>query len=294
MNLDKVSFRRTAQWAALGLFALFVTGCQGSLYGDTLTIGGSNTGISPLYIVQAILVIGFLGPIVTVVLLGLLRPFIFPPYYHTKAGELKIELWVSQRTFPYAAMPEAVLAPVAPDLKMNTSAAKVVRDWGASRVQYEANTAAPLKPGDAFLGSGARFRLNWRMTALAVIFDEQKRTNPELFGVALYTAAKLASEQGAANLLIPDITENLMQQPNWVTDADREIATRKTARMVILSLLPLNGVITTVKLWMASPEAADIYLEEIEKMQDEGLLPEQMPTRVKETTVLGGGTAREY
>ncbi len=287
--------KRWLPFAALLPLALLLTGCRGSLYQDNLSIGGTNMGISPLWIVQIILVIGVLGPVATVILLGVLRPYILPPYYHMKAGQLSIELWVTKRTFPYAALPEAVIAPVAPDLKMNTSAAKVVRDWGASKVQYEANEVAPLKPGDAFLGSGARFRVNWRMTALAVVFDEQKRTNPELFGVGIHTAAKLAAAQGAANLLLPDMTENLMQQPNWVTDAEREAATRQTARLMILSLFPLEGIVTTVKLWMASPEAADIYIEEMERMQDEGLIPPNVPTRVKEDAGLGdGNTARNY
>jgi len=285
---------RVAKLGMLAVFALLITGCTGTLYKDTLSIRGTNTGIPPLYIVQAILVFFFLGPVVTIVALAILRPYIFPPYYRMKSAGLVIELWVTKRTFPYAAFAEAVIAPVGPDLKMNTSAAKVVRDWGASKVQYEANSAAPLKPGDAFLGSGARFRFNWRMTALAVVFDEQKRTNPELFGVAIHKAAELAAQQGAANILLPDMTENLMQQPNWVTDIEREAATRKTARLMVLSLLPLDGVITTVKIWVNNSETADLYIEEMDRMQDEGLVPDHQPTYVKEDTVLDGNSAQNY
>src|ERR1700722_10725330 len=100
------------------------------------------------------------------------KPFIRPAYSVSKNG-LNVKLWVAQRKAPFlmtsAIRNQAMLVPVAPDLKMVFGIAKRVRDYGADMVQNEALKAAPLAPGDAFVGSGARYRFSH--TVLAVIFD---------------------------------------------------------------------------------------------------------------------------
>src|SRR5207237_6521738 len=144
---------------------------------------------------------GFLCPIVTFFALILLRPFVFPPYERISVPGLSIELWVSRRRFPMMALPNALIVPVAPDLKMIFGIAKIARDWGANKVQYEANQVAPLPPGEAFIGTGARFR--YRNTILAVIFDDAKRTTPERMTQCLRRAMQLAAENGADSVMVP-------------------------------------------------------------------------------------------
>src|SRR5690349_12367449 len=91
--------------------------------------------------------------------------------------DLTIEVWVSQRKLPLAMRAGAILVPTAPDLKMVFGIAKMVRDMGADNAQREANAVAPLPPGEVFIGTGAKYR--YKFTALAVIFDEAKRTSPQ-------------------------------------------------------------------------------------------------------------------
>src|SRR5437588_7749984 len=82
--------------------------------------------------------------------------FIVLPSYRATLHDLTIELFVSQRKLPLLAAADALIVPVGTDLKMVFGVAKMARDRGADIVQVEANRVAPLKPGDAFVGTGAR------------------------------------------------------------------------------------------------------------------------------------------
>src|SRR5579872_2614144 len=100
---------------------------------------------------------------------------------HVHRNGYNVRLWIAQRKLPFLMSSmvsrQAILVPVAPDLKMVFGIAKRVRDYGADKVQREALKVAPLPAGEAFIGTGARYR--FANTVLAVIFDEYKRTNPE-------------------------------------------------------------------------------------------------------------------
>ena len=246
------------------LFAL--SGCTGTVYNDRVSIPGLSEGIYTHYLAQALL-FGILQVPVAAVLLWILWRVIFPPVYRVRAKGLSIELWVSQRKFPWASLSQAVIVPVGTDLKMVFGSAKIVRDWGANRAQYEAEEVAPLKPGDAFIGSGARYR--WNHTVLAVIFDEQKRTNPELLTEALRNAISKLSAEEVTSALIPDLTDNLIAQTNWITDEQREEMARTSARMMLDAIVSANSDLKIARIWVFDPRNRDIFVEEMEKWQDE-------------------------
>src|SRR5258707_1084963 len=77
------------------------------------------------------------------------------PVKRIVVDDTAIELWERERKMPGGA--DAIIVPVAPDLKMSTGVAKWVRDATANTVQYEALKVAPLKPGDVFVGSGGKY-----------------------------------------------------------------------------------------------------------------------------------------
>ncbi len=272
--LSRTNCKRIAQRAAALLLTAIAligaTGCRGSLYNDKMQIPMVPFGIDPMFLVIGIIIFGVLGPLVTVVALYPLIPYVFPPNHKVNIPGLKIELWVSQRKFPYLAFPGGLVVPVAPDLKMIFGAAKIVRDWGGGRAQYEANKAAPLPPGEIFVGTGSRYRF-YGKTILAVIFDEQKRTHPEWIASALKKAAAGMSDgHGSATLMIPDMTENLLTQPNWITEDQRLDTARATARLMLDAILACRGTaVKTVKIWVSDPANADIFIEEMDALVDE-------------------------
>lgn len=189
-------------------------------------------------------------------------PFLLKPVYRLEKSGLALELWVSRRRFPTGA--DAIVVPVAPDLKMVFGVAKIARDYGANTVQYEANKVAPLAPGKAFLGAGARYR--YKYTTLAVIFDEVKRTSPELIAKALKNALRLAESKGARSVLIPDMTENLLQQPNWITDEQRQSTAQNAARILVDAIVASRGIVPRVKIWVWDPQNADLYVKELKRV----------------------------
>ena len=74
--------------AATGiLILLLLTGCEapyGSLYGEKWAIPGTTFGVDPLLLIVGIIVFGLLGPLVTLVILAVLLPFLFPPAYRVR------------------------------------------------------------------------------------------------------------------------------------------------------------------------------------------------------------------
>ncbi|HEV2474297.1 MAG TPA: hypothetical protein VGS41_16590, partial [Chthonomonadales bacterium] len=100
------------------------------------------------------------------------------PALKTEIRGARVQLFAAQRKFPFLMRSDAIVVPTGPDLTMVYGVAKMARDYGADRAAYEARRVAPLPPGEVFVGSGAPYR--FRYTALAVIFDELKRVDPDL------------------------------------------------------------------------------------------------------------------
>lgn len=195
-------------------------------------------------------------------------PIFYRPVQTVTVQGTTLELWVSRRKMPYFMHADAILVPVAPDLKMVFGVAKLIRDFGANAVQYEANKAAPLPPGQAFIGTGGRYRFQY--TVLAVIFDEVKRTTPDYILQAVRSAMQQAHRKGARSLIFPDMTENLLTQPTWITPEQRHQTAEITARIMLDAILASRGIIPTVKIWCWEPANADVFIKELKRLAIEG------------------------
>ena len=278
-RLNRMNWKRivaqSAALAALTVCALALSGCAGTLYPqDSIKhLPGLNSpgyDVTSLWVVQFLIFALLLGPAISIVMTIALRPYIFPPFYKTRIDGLNLELWVSENKYPMMAMPDVLVVPVAPDLKMVFGAAKIARDAGAGQIQAEADKVAPLKPGDAFVGKGAKYK--WHLTALAVIFDAQKRANPELMAASLRKALTEASAHGADSAMIPDMTENLLAQPNWISDAQKAETAQLAARLTLDAALACRGTVDTIKIWVYDKANADAYVAELEKLDDESVV----------------------
>ena len=157
-----------------------------------------------------------------------------------------------------------MLVPVAPDLKMVFGIAKRVRDYGADMVQNEALKVAPLGPGDAFIGSGARYR--FANTVLAVIFDDNKRTSPEIIARAVRRGCELANQRGCHAIILPDMTENLLAQPNWITEEQRRQTAETAALAMGAALRACRGLMSQYNIWCWDPANADFYMRELKRL----------------------------
>lgn len=188
------------------------------------------------------------------------------PSYRARLHDLTIELFVSQRKLPLLAGADALIVPVGPDLKMVFGVAKMARDRGADIVQVEASRVAPLPPGDAFVGTGARYR--YKFTALAVIFDENKRTSAAIVSQAVITAVTKLRAAGARSVVLADMTENLLAQPNWITVEQRHKTAAITAKIMIDAIVACGKNMKTVKIWCPEPDNAQFFVEELKHLQD--------------------------
>ena len=192
----------------------------------------------------------------------------FWPRKRVVLPDLTIELWVCQRKLPMALIGDSIIVPTAPDLKMVFGVAKMVRDMGADQAQYEANAAAPLQPGDAFVGTGAKFR--YKHTALAVIFDEQKRTSASLISDSVASAMRKLREKGAKSVVVPDFTENLLTQPNWITEEQRQQTAAVTAHLLVDAILKAGSNVKTVRIWVWDPANLPYYAAELDAVKKRG------------------------
>jgi O-acetyl-ADP-ribose deacetylase (regulator of RNase III) len=186
------------------------------------------------------------------------------PSYRAALEDLTIEVYVSRRKLPFLAGADAIIVPVGPDLKMVFGVAKMVRDYGADIVQHEANKVAPLPPGEAFVGTGAKYR--YRYTALAVIFDNAKRPSPEYITQSVVKAVRMLRERGARSVVFPDMTENLLAQPNWITAEQRRETAKITARLTIDAILACGSNMKKVKIWCWVPENAEFFIQELKSL----------------------------
>ncbi len=192
-------------------------------------------------------------------------PVAMLPKKRVSLPDLTIDLWVAQRQLPMLLRADAIIAPTGPDLKMVFGVSKMIRDMGADAVQYEANLVAPLGAGDAFVGTGARFR--YKYTALAVIFDDNKRTSQATISQALACSMRKLRESGAKSVIVPDITENLIAQPNWITPEQRAQTAKITARLLVDAILASGSNVKKVKIWVTDPANTVYYVEELNRLK---------------------------
>jgi hypothetical protein len=161
---------------------------------------------------------------------------------------------------------EAIIVPVAPDLKMAVGIAKWVRDVTADEVQHEALAVAPLPPGDAFVGRGGKFRFGH--TALAVVMDENKIPTPAWIRDGVTQAIREARSQGAGTILLPDFTEDLLRQPQTITDEQRRESCRPIARAMLEGVLAAGDTMETIRVWVWRKGYEDVYAEEMDRIAD--------------------------
>jgi O-acetyl-ADP-ribose deacetylase (regulator of RNase III) len=190
-------------------------------------------------------------------------PWVLLPRYRAALENLTIEIWVSQRKLPFMLRGGAIIVPTAPDLKMVFGIAKMVRDMGGDHVQREANAVAPLAPGEAFVGTGAKYR--YKYTALAVIFDQVKRTSPQLITSAVGKAMRMLRDRGVNSVIFPDMTENLLTQPNWITPEQRRETAAITARLMLAGILDAGSNIQTVRIWVWDKANAEVFIDELKR-----------------------------
>lgn len=211
--------------------------------------------------------IGILLPFLALALLFIRERLGAKPLKTLEMGDTTIELWVKEHAYP--SQGEAIIAPVAPDLEMAAGIAKWVRDATADRIQTEADAAAPLQPGDAFVGSGGKYK--FAVGALAVVMDNMKRTTPEWIAEGVRRAIILCNEAGARTVIIPDMTEDLLRQPAEISDAQRRETCGPIARAMIQGILDSGETMETIKIWVWLKANEGIFVEEMNRVEKHGV-----------------------
>ncbi len=205
-----------------------------------------------------------IGPTTALLIVFLVWEKIRPrPAKRVVRGDTTIELWVRERKYPSSA--EAIVVPVAPDLKMTTGIAKWVRDRTANRLQRQAELAAPLEPGEVFVGSGGKFK--FRLAALAVVMDDAKRAQPEWITQSVKRAFLMAREHDARSIIVPDMTEDLLRQPTDITDEQRRETCRPIAHAIVEAILEAPDDMEEIKIWCWRKVNEDIYVQELERLE---------------------------
>ena len=202
---------------------------------------------------------------IPVVVVGLLVGVDFlrrKPRLSVRLGETVVDLWVRERRLP--CMSEAILAPVATDMKMVAGIAKWIRDSTAGRVQNQALAHAPAAPGTGFVGAGGRYRFG--MAALAVVMDEAKRWSPETVEQGVAAAIRAARMAGAGTILIPDLTDDLLSQPRRADLEVRRETCRVATRAMLQAIASTRSEMHRVGIWVWRTGVEDIVLDEITQL----------------------------
>jgi hypothetical protein len=115
------------------------------------------------------------------------------------------------------------------------------------------------------VGAGAKY--HFKYTALAVIFDTSKRTSPSLIRQAVRAAALAVAQRGAKSIIIPDMTENLLAQPNWVTREQARVTSQSAAAALAEAIRACRGAVKTIRVWVWDPAAVEIYRRELVRLE---------------------------
>jgi hypothetical protein len=198
----------------------------------------------------------------------MLYPVVYKPSYSVKVGNSALELWVAHRRLPMLLTAGGIIVPVSPNLKMVTGVAKYVRDIGADLAQYDANRVAPLPPGEAFITSGAKYRFKY--TALAVVFDEQMRTDASIVRRAVRNAVAGLAQKGCSTIILPDFTDNLVPQPNQLPRDVYRATAVATAATLVSAAQSCAGMASRIRIWTWNPISTEIYRRELQRIERAG------------------------
>jgi hypothetical protein len=220
-------------------------------------------GLSPVWVwVGALIVAVTCLALFAVFFLDVIGP---KPAKRIALGDTSVELWEQERKMPGGA--DGIVVPVAPNMKMSTGISKWVRDATAQAIQYEALRVAPMQPGQAFVGSGGRYRFG--AAGLAVVMDDQKRTSPEWIRSAVASALVQMRDNDALSFLLPDMTEDLLRQPKSISEDQRKETCRPIARAMLEGVVDACQTtdIDVVKIW-AWRGNRDIWEEELARLAE--------------------------
>jgi len=213
--------------------------------------------------VWGFVVITMLPPIALLGLLFLKEVFGPRASAHIQVGDTSIELWGKPWNRPPSA--EAIIVPVAPDMQLVNGIAKWARDSTANRLQDAAEHAAPLAPGEAFIGPGGKFK--FQLTALAVVMDESNQTTADWIERGIVRAMIMAREKEARAIVLPDFTDDMLRQPANISDEQRRETSTLVAKAMIQALLDNPDCMEEVKIWVWRAETRDIFLKEMDRLK---------------------------
>jgi hypothetical protein len=100
-----------------------------------------------------------------------------------------------------------------------------------------------------------------------VIFDESKRTSQALISKSMTNAMVQLRDRGAKSVVVPDMTENLLTQPNWITEEQRRETGAITARLMIEAILAAGSNVKMVKIWVWDPDNAQFFIDELDQIK---------------------------
>ena len=95
---------------------------------------------------------------------------------------------------------------------------------------------------------------------------KSKRTSAEIISRAVTTAVTKLRAVGAKTVVIADMTENLLAQPNWITDEQRRNTAEIAALTMGTALRASKGLLQQVNVWCWDPRNADFYLRELKRL----------------------------
>ncbi len=174
-----------------------------------------------------------------------------------------VDLIVSERKLPVTA--HGIVAPVGPDLKMLVGVAKWIRDASANTIQQAADLVAPLEVGDAWVGPGGRYRFG--KSVLAVVKDDSNRVSADTITAAFTKALELAALDGLTSIVVPDPTDDLLRQPNWITAEQRRATCAPIAQAVVHAVRKSAHQFDSITIWVWKSGNEDLYQEALEAME---------------------------
>jgi hypothetical protein len=171
--------------------------------------------------------------------------------------DVEIELRVRERRFPCFA--DGLIVPVASCMKMHFGAAKWARDATGGVAQFQAEQAAPLSPGDAFVGAGGKYR--FENVILAVVMDMQKQTSAEWIGAGLKKALQLSAEAGNQSCIVADMTDDLLRQPQTITLEERLSTCKIVASAIFSAMIDAEATPKKIVMWVWREEYRKVWEE---------------------------------